>query len=219
MSYILLLDTSADSSVVAISKNGVIISQQTNSELRNHASAINQMIDEAAKEAGILLSELKAVAVCSGPGSYTGVRIAMSTAKGICYALGIPLMAHDRLYLMSLKERNEEKRVLGSVLTARPGEFFVSLYNENFDTIVPPTHLFEADLAKVFDSSLFLHITTDAEKSTFNQLKVNFLSFSSNITLNYNTWAAYAFTQFELQQFCNIGTVSPLYIKDVYIHK
>jgi tRNA threonylcarbamoyladenosine biosynthesis protein TsaB len=219
MSYILLLDTSAESSVVAICKDGVIVSEQINTELRNHASAINNMIEEAAAEAGIGLSALAAVAVCLGPGSYTGVRIAMATAKGLCYSLGIPMLAHDRLYLMSLKERKGQDSAFASVLTARKGEYYVSLYNENFDTIVPPTHVFEVDLANVFENLINLHITTDAEYDLENKLKVNFLSISTNITVNYHTWAAYAFAQFELQQFCNIGTISPLYIKEVYIHK
>jgi hypothetical protein len=79
--------------------------------------------------------------------------------------------------------------------------------------------VFEVDLANVFENLINLHITTDAEYDLENKLKVNFLSISTNITVNYHTWAAYAFAQFELQQFCNIGTISPLYIKEVYIHK
>jgi tRNA threonylcarbamoyladenosine biosynthesis protein TsaB len=219
MSYILHIDTSTEISVVAISNNGRLVATCINNEARNHAASINSMAAEVTVTAGITLSMLHAIAVCSGPGSYTGVRIAMSSAKGYCYALGIPLMAHDRLFLTSLKENEKKCPAYASVLTARNGEYFVGLYNEKMDTIVPPTHVFEVDLANIFDSINCIHITTDAHTDIFDKLKVNISSISSNITLNYHTWAEHAFAQYEIRQYNNIATVSPSYIKDVYIHK
>jgi tRNA threonylcarbamoyladenosine biosynthesis protein TsaB len=96
MSYILNIETATDICSIAISYEGKILSlvEEANN---NHASRITLMIEEALAEAKINIKDLAAVAMSNGPGSYTSLRVGTSTAKGICYALDIPLIAVDTL--------------------------------------------------------------------------------------------------------------------------
>src|SRR5688572_10183430 len=106
MSLILSLETSAKVCSVAIHDDAKLI---TTSEIhieQSHASKLAVLVDEVKTKAGIELNQLSAVAVSSGPGSYTGLRIGTSTAKGLCYALNIPLISIGSLELLAFQMRN-----------------------------------------------------------------------------------------------------------------
>jgi tRNA threonylcarbamoyladenosine biosynthesis protein TsaB len=81
---------------VALSKNGIVVAEKESiAEGFIHSEALTLYIEDVMNEAGVSLSELSAISVSSGPGSYTGLRIGLSTAKGLCYPLNIPLIAID----------------------------------------------------------------------------------------------------------------------------
>ncbi len=101
MAYILLLETATRVCSVGLAFNGKLMALRESFEQRSHAELITVFIDEVMQEAGIQLSGLDAVAVSMGPGSYTGLRIGVSTAKGVCYALDKPLIAIDTLQAMA----------------------------------------------------------------------------------------------------------------------
>ena len=86
---------------VALSKNGQLLAVESRHEGYKHAENILALIDLVKKAAGIELSEIDAVVVSAGPGSYTGLRIGMSTAKGICYALDKELIVVDTLEIIA----------------------------------------------------------------------------------------------------------------------
>lgn len=95
MAYILSIDTSTDVGSVALSKNGTVIYNRETFEDRSHAVNTGVFVDEILAEAEKNGIQPDAIAVCSGPGSYTGLRIGVSLAKGLCYGYGIPLIAVD----------------------------------------------------------------------------------------------------------------------------
>lgn len=101
MAYILLIETATRVCSVGLAADGNILAMRESFEQRSHAELITVFIDEVMQEAGIQLSGLDAVAVSMGPGSYTGLRIGVSTAKGVCYALDKPLIAIDTLQAMA----------------------------------------------------------------------------------------------------------------------
>lgn len=106
MSLILSLETSAKVCSVAIHDDAkLIITSEIHIE-QSHASKLAVLVDEVKTKAGIELNQLSAVAVSSGPGSYTGLRIGTSTAKGLCYALNIPLISIGSLELLAFQMRN-----------------------------------------------------------------------------------------------------------------
>jgi tRNA threonylcarbamoyladenosine biosynthesis protein TsaB len=130
MSYILNIDTATDICSIAVSQAGKILSlvEEANN---NHASRITLMIEEALKEAKINIKDLAAVAMSNGPGSYTSLRVGTSTAKGICYALDIPLIAVDTLTSLAyaaLKEMEVENALYCPMIDARRMEVYMILF-------------------------------------------------------------------------------------------
>ncbi len=102
MSYILNIETATKVCSIAIGKDGKLIALKEADKEKSHSSVITLFIQEVLKEASIALSSLDAVAVSKGPGSYTGLRIGVSTAKGVCYSLDKPLIAISTLQAMAL---------------------------------------------------------------------------------------------------------------------
>lgn len=97
MAYLLHLETATEVCSVALSDDDRVLATEESLESFRHAERLTLMIRATCERAGVAMSELAAVAVSDGPGSYTGLRIGTSTAKGLCYALGIPLLAVDTL--------------------------------------------------------------------------------------------------------------------------
>jgi tRNA threonylcarbamoyladenosine biosynthesis protein TsaB len=98
MTLILHLETSTKACSVALSRDGSIVAlKESLSDEFSHSENLTVFIQTVIKEAGIELKDLSAISVASGPGSYTGLRIGVSTAKGLCYSLGKPLIAIDSL--------------------------------------------------------------------------------------------------------------------------
>ena len=93
MSLILCIETGTDICSVGIAKDGELLSLRESDEGRDHARKVGVFVDELLRETGIAPDELDAVAVGKGPGSYTGLRIGVSFAKGLCYGLQKPLIA------------------------------------------------------------------------------------------------------------------------------
>ena len=132
---ILNIETSTNVCSVALSSGSkVILSRESQAE-RSHASVLTVFIDEVMKEAGKLYSELSAVSVSKGPGSYTGLRIGVSAAKGICYGADVPLLAVDTLRLMAagVYDTNRDDLIDGTLLCpmidARRMEVYTALYD------------------------------------------------------------------------------------------
>ncbi len=101
MAIILIIETSTEVCSVALSQNGKIIDLIESREGHNHARLVTVFAENLLKRNSVKASELNAVAVSKGPGSYTGLRIGVSTAKGICYASNIPLIAIGTLESMT----------------------------------------------------------------------------------------------------------------------
>ena len=107
MSLILCIETGTDICSVGIAKDGELISLRESDEGRDHARKVGVFVDELLRETGIAPDELDAVAVGKGPGSYTGLRIGVSFAKGLCYGLRIPLVAIGSLEALTEVARED----------------------------------------------------------------------------------------------------------------
>lgn len=222
MDYILHIDTSTDIGTVAVSGNGNLLTQVVNEEIRNHAGTINNMIAGALKNVNISIAHLSAIAVCAGPGSYTGLRIAMATAKGLCYAAGLPLILNDRLSLLAytaIKKNKNTPRHIATILTAREKEYFIGIYNNEYSCDVAPIHVSEQELASILHGKENLYIITDVREELFYQLKVSFSGMGANIKLDANAWAELTYLQYNRHDFADLAASVPLYLKQVYTHK
>lgn len=155
MNNILHIDTSGSNGLVAITGDGMLIAEKINENERDHAAVINLNIESVVKDAGITMNMLSAIAVVGGPGSYTGLRIGLATAKGLCYALDKPLLLYNKLDLMCmelLQNFEHQYEYYLSILPARHNEYFICGYNKHEENFLAAQHIHEDSLIKTMKS-------------------------------------------------------------------
>lgn len=154
MSYLLHIETATPVCSIALSQDNQIIAKKESSEQNIHSESLTCFIEELMKLQSIDFHALSAISVSEGPGSYTGLRIGVSAAKGLCYALNIPLISvktlHSLAYGMS-QILKDESALYAPMLDARRMEVYSALYNFQGDEI-------ETVNAKIIDSDSFSSI-------------------------------------------------------------
>ena len=167
MSYILNIDTATDICSIAVSCEGKMLSlvEEPNN---NHASRITLMIEEALAAAAINIKDLAAVAMSNGPGSYTSLRVGTSTAKGICYALDIPLIAVDTLTALAYsacKDMDVADALYCPMIDARRMEVYMILFGKNKEnTEGAPLTIIEALNNVIIDENAFQNYFDQGKK-------------------------------------------------------
>jgi len=205
---------------VALARNASVAYLQENSDARNHAATINTMIDSALKSTGITISELDAVAVIGGPGSYTGLRIGLATAKGICYAADKPLVMTNKLNLLAMQDGESGYELLGAALPAREKEYFFTLLSNDGEPLRAPEHVYEDDLVRtLIGAEGKLRISGLLPKTITNITTANHIDYIENEVIDADFWALEVNNQFICHTFVNVATAEPFYLKQVYTHK
>jgi len=141
MALILLIETSASVCSAALSLDGKVIGIREEHEGNRHAELLSVFCDELLREAKFTTTDLAAVAVSGGPGSYTGLRIGTSTAKGYCFALNIPLISIPTLEGMArgMREDAQPEDLLCPMIDARRMEVYSAVYSTGFELNEPVT--------------------------------------------------------------------------------
>lgn len=146
MSTILAIETSGKYCSVALIHEGLAEFSRVDEVEMNHARAIGPFVDECVKEARRREWKIDAVAVSMGPGSYTGLRIGLSMAKGLCFSLNVPLIGVSTLKLIAVKAmfRNidwQGNEILVPMIDARRMEVYTAAYDFRLDALMPPQPL------------------------------------------------------------------------------
>lgn len=137
MTYILNIETSTKNCSVSLSHNGNLVSiKEIAEENYSHAEQLHHFFELVLQEVNITFKDLKAVAVSKGPGSYTGLRIGVSAAKGLSFALNIPLISIDTLKILATQVTTHNNYIL-PVLDARRLEMFCCVFDSKYDIIKP----------------------------------------------------------------------------------
>ena len=136
MALILCLETATQVCSVALCKDGEVIALRESIEHNSHSALITLFVEEVMKEGGYRFEELEAIAVSKGPGSYTGLRIGVSTAKGFCFSLDKPLLAIETLqgaavYQSLTNPLCKENVLLAPMIDARRMEVYTALFDHN----------------------------------------------------------------------------------------
>lgn len=162
MALLLCIDTSTTHASVALAKDGNVIGLRSNANQRDHASFLQPAIHSLLQEANQNLKELEAIAVTSGPGSYTGLRVGFASAKGLAYALDIPLIAIETTLVMSAAAlphlSKEDSALLCPMIDARRMEVFTAIYSTSLQSVSPISALIltgESFAPKLKDSRIF----------------------------------------------------------------
>ena len=158
MPIILSLETSTDVCSVALHEDGALLAQAEIHEAQAHAARLAPLIDQVMRETAVLMKQVAAVAVTAGPGSYTGLRIGTSTAKGICYAQDIPLIAAGTLELLAFQANthNPTGALLCPMIDARRMEVYCMIADHKLQMLRPVT-------AEVIDGNSFSELLRDRQ--------------------------------------------------------
>lgn len=159
MALILSIETSTNVCSVALHREGVLVANQVHQVDKSHSSLLPGIVLEICEEAGIALKDVEAVAVSEGPGSYTGLRIGVSTAKGFAYTLRIPIIAIPTLdvYLEAVRGKFKGDFYLCPMMDARRMEVYTKMEDQKGNTVweVEPKILDENSFAAL-DKPVYL---------------------------------------------------------------
>lgn len=226
MARLLLIETTGDICSVALSDNGNVLAVKEDHEKKSHAAVLTILIQELLTEASLEVKDLQAICVSQGPGSYTGLRIGVSAAKGICYGTGLPLLAVNTLLAMSYGIRAEQnnnpsflpfaKPLLFCPMTdARRMEVYTALLNENMEYVLETTALVlkEDAFSDYLTRHSILFFGSGAEKAS--KLIQHPNAFFRNDFRPRATYLAEPATiEFEKNHFQDVAYFEPFYLKD-----
>lgn len=222
MALILSIETATAVCSVCLSDGDKILGIKETSEHNSHSRVVAVFIDELLKETGVDKHKLDAVAVSKGPGSFTGLRIGVSTAKGLCYALDIPLIAVETLEAMAfgmkklpLPKTNKLPVVYIPMIDARRMEVYVSIYNNKLE-------LQKATSAEIITSESYcdlqevnyLMLAGDGAEKCRSVLTHPNISIIDNFSASASYLVEPANQLFEKGKFENTAYFEPFYLKD-----
>ncbi|MFA6924989.1 MAG: tRNA (adenosine(37)-N6)-threonylcarbamoyltransferase complex dimerization subunit type 1 TsaB [Bacteroidales bacterium] len=221
MPLILNIETATNICSVALSEKENIISFRETSIENSHSSLLTVFIEEIFKEAKLKLSDIDAVSISKGPGSFTGLRIGVSTAKGLCYALEKPLLSVNTLKAMTfgiIKNNKDKNALYCPMLDARRMEVYTALFNSNLEEVEPTN-------AKIIDEKSFSDILLKTKILFFgsgaNKCK-DFYKDTKNAVFihDFNASAKYmaglSYQKFLKKEFENVAYFEPYYLKDFF---
>lgn len=217
-SYLLHLDTATKVCSVALSKAGELKQViETGDDAFSHGENLTLFIEDLFKKEGITMNELAGVSVASGPGSYTGLRIGVSTAKGLCYALGIPLLALDALRCLEQVARNQfPDRVIIPMIDARRMEVFTAIYDESGQEINPAHPLIlEQGLFKEYPTAVFC----GDGSLKMEAFKLDGQLIASEIKASASAQAAMIWEKFRQNKTEDLAYFQPFYLKEYQFGK
>lgn len=225
MPLLLNIDTATEHASVCLSKDETVLGLIESTEQKNHASFVQPAIQALMQNSGLTLSQLDAVAVTAGPGSYTGLRVGLATAKGICYALNKPLIMINTLGVMAqavishYKNTDQPLRddcLLCPMIDARRMEVFTALYTSQLIEIQAP-HALVLD-EHFFDEALTRHpiIFSGSGHHKMKGIVTNPNVHFSTANHSAAHLAILALQSYQISKFANLAYSEPLYVKEFF---
>ena len=216
MALILHIDTAVDTASVCLAKDGEELSITSNEKQKDHAAWLHLAIKEIFGKNNLELKVVDALAVTGGPGSYTGLRIGMATAKGICYALNKPLITLNTLLVIANAAKKDKADLLCSMIDARRMEVFTAIYSKALQTIKEPAAIELNE--KSFDEELLSNSICFFGNGSikFQSIKKNERAIFSTINADASSMIALSEEKYKQQDFADLAYAEPLYLKEFY---
>jgi tRNA threonylcarbamoyladenosine biosynthesis protein TsaB len=219
MPLLLNIDTATEQASVCIGQDATILSILFNDDAKQHGAFLQPAIQQLIKETGIDFKELDAIAVTGGPGSYTGLRVGLASAKGLCYALNKPLIMVNTLEVMAkavIDDNNAKDILYCPMIDARRMEVFTAVYDKHLKMVLEPQALVlsENSFSGDFESKTVIFSGNGAEKWQ-NLSKNSSFQFSDK---KFNTGHLHQLARqlFIENQFANLAYAEPFYLKAFY---
>lgn len=219
MAYIISIETATPVGSIALHHNGKLLSIKENHDQRKHGENITLFVDEVTKEADITLQQVNAIAVSKGPGSYTGLRIGVSAAKGLCYGLNIPLISVNTLEGLSQNKALDNYRnkdtLLCPMLDARRMEVYCALYNLAGEEIqaTKALEIEENTFQNQLNQKQVVFFGSGAEKCR-ETIKHPNAVFVSGVEASAKEIGEIAYKKHQQQQFEDVAYFEPFYLKE-----
>jgi tRNA threonylcarbamoyladenosine biosynthesis protein TsaB len=218
MGYILSIDTATETAQVCLSENGRLIGSSSNEQQKDHAAFLQPAIKNLLDAASLNFTHLSAIAVTDGPGSYTGLRVGMASAKGLCYAMQLPLITVGTLHLMAASAQNQanhtEKELLFCpMIDARRMEVFTALYNQQMEVLQAPSAIILTEdlfATELQNGPVFF---TGSGAVKWQTLCKHQNAFFENINNSAAVFSQLSFQLYENQSFADMAYAEPRYAK------
>lgn len=218
MALILNIETSSASCSVCLSKDGAVQDFRVDNEKNSHARMITVLVDEMLNANNVSYRQLEAIAVSAGPGSYTGLRIGVSAAKGYCYALNKPLIAVPTLQLIAegIKQKAAgDARFYLPLIDARRMDVYAAVYSAEGEELLPAGFF---TLNEEFTSMLsrYENITAggDAAGKSKAVLTGNRFVFTEGVIPGAGYMAAISESRFHKGELADVAYFEPMYINE-----
>lgn len=220
MSMILNIDTSSESASVSIASDGELLYSLVNENQKDHAGFLHQAIKMVMEMASAALSSLSAIAVVHGPGSYTGLRVGMASAKGLCYALNKPFITIGTLDMMANAAINSDENLNSNLfcplIDARRMEVFTAVYNRQMEQIETPSAMIldEASFEKLLQNNKICFLGSGAAKfkPLVKTTNASFFEVKSLIP----SMAQLSYHKYSTVSYTHLVNSEPLYIKEFH---
>ncbi len=217
MSYILNIETATKNCSVALANKGkTVFCKQIANQSFSHAELLHVFIEEILKDSNLTFQDLNAIAISKGPGSYTGLRIGVSAAKGLCYALGIPLIAIDTLTILASQLEIENGLII-PMIDARRMEVYSAVFDSKSNKIreVQAEVLTEESFTSYKETLHFIGDSNEKAKSVL--INANFVFHDTNVFPSANEMSLLSFKKYQNQDFEDVAYFEPYYLKDFFI--
>jgi len=217
LNYILNIETATKNCSISIAKDGeTIVCNEIAEEGYSHAERLHVFIEESIAAAGISFKDLVAIAVSQGPGSYTGLRIGVSAAKGLCFALGIPLIAVDTLQSLAAQATIENGLII-PMLDARRMEVYSAVFSSDLESqrnIL--AEVITEDSFQEYNETLYF-VGDCADKCKEVLSKSNFVFLEGIKYPSANQMSALSYQKYLKEDFVDVAYFEPYYLKDFMI--
>ena len=219
MALILNIHTATETAIVNLSSDKKILGTLTNKDSKKHASFLHSAIKELLEQQEVSIRKLDAIGVTSGPGSYTGIRIGLATAKGLCYGLKIPLITYNSLEVIAFSTAafiKDSNALYCPMIDARRMEVYAALYDYDMQEVMQPTAMIlsENSFSNLPACSKIYFSGSGSDKFKNIAGNKNFSFLSQGISSESLT--EFAYVKYERSDFENIPYAQPLYIKDFH---
>jgi tRNA threonylcarbamoyladenosine biosynthesis protein TsaB len=213
---ILLINTALSEASVGISMDGILVDELINNAQKEHAAFLHPAIEHICNRNKISLSDFKAVSVINGPGSYTGLRVGLAAAKGICFAVQLPLICINTLYWMAYGNKENSAELIAPMIDARRMEVFTAVYNKSMELLLPANNMIleESSFGNLLDSNSILFVGDGSSK--WEAICKNKNARFTQPVHNNGSHGTLAFEHYLKGIFADLFAIAPFYTKDFY---
>ena len=218
MNYILNIESSTTNCSISLALDGNLVAlKESNDDKYSHSTKLHSFINEVLKKSNISVKELVAIAVSKGPGSFTGLRIGVAAAKGLCYSLDIPLISISTLHILSKQIQVREQGLILPVMDARRDEVYCAVYDSSYNLIkkAVPKIINQESFSELSYKSKLYFIGNGQEKCKRLIENNTNLIFSNNNTFpSAREMTQLSYQKFKDLDFKDIAYFEPDYLKD-----